>query len=120
MASLITLEHSLPSLSSSPPTTMATSTSPVMIDKPLVDWDQGDVETFLKNNQGTYLLNDACIDLIVDQEYTGRGLLSITQDTLVRSGLKLGHAFTFMSLITDLKLAMGIHEPRKWNSDFVF
>ena len=107
MASLITLEHSLPSLSSSPPTTMATSTSPVMIDKPLVDWDQWDVKTFLNNNKGKYCFDDACVDLIVDQGYTGRGLLSITQDTLVRNGLKLGHAFTFMSLITDLQTGNG-------------
>ena len=68
----------------------------------------GDVETFLKNNQGKYLLNDACIDFIVKHGFTGRGLLSITEDTLVRNGINLGHAFTFMSLITDLKLAMGV------------
>ena len=31
--------------------------------------------------------------------------------------MKIGHACTIMSLITDLKLAMGVCEPRKWNSD---
>ena len=29
----------------------------------------------------------------------------------------LGHIFTFMSLITDLKLVMGVREPCKWNLD---
>ena len=31
--------------------------------------------------------------------------------------MKIGHASTIMSLITDLKLAMCVREPRKWNSD---
>ena len=96
---------------------MAMSTSPVVINKPLVDWDEGDVETFLKNNQEKYFLNDACIGLIVEQGFTGRGLLRIMQDRLVGNGMKIGHASTIMSLISDLKLAMGVREPRKWNSD---
>ena len=104
-------------LSSSPPTTMTTSTSPVVINKPLVDWDRGDVETFLKNNQGKYFLDDACVDFIVEQRFTGRGLLILTRDELIGNGMKRGDAYMVMSLITDLKLAKGVCEPRKWNSD---
>ena len=115
MASLITL--SLPSLSSSTPTTMATSTSPVMINKPVLDWDEGDVVTFLKNNQQHYFLSDACIGFLVEQGFTGRGLLRIMEDSLVKSGMKLGHASTIMSLISELKLVTGVRGPRKWNSD---
>ena len=92
---------------------MATSTIPVMIDKPLVDWDQGDVETFLNNNKGKYFFDDACVGLIVGQGYTGRGLLMLTRDELVGDGIGKGDACTIMSLITDLKLAMDVHEPRK-------
>ena len=87
-----------------------------MIDKPLVDWDQKDVETFLKNNQGKYFLDDACIGFIVEQGFTSRGLLRIPEDRLVGNGMKIGHRAR-LSLITDLKLAMGVCEPRKWNSD---
>ena len=90
---------------------MATSTSPVVINKPLVDWDVGDVETFLKNNQRKYFLNDACVGFIVEQGFTGRGLLMITEDKLVGDGMKRGPACTIMSLISDLKLAKGVREP---------
>ena len=110
MASLITLEYSLPSLSSSPPTTMATSTSPFVINKPFVEWDRGDVETFLKNNQAKYFLDDECVRFIVKQKYTGRGLLMITEDRLVGDGMKRGDACTVMSLISEAK---GVLEPRK-------
>ena len=96
---------------------MATSTSPIMIHKPLVDWDQRDVETFLNNNKGKYFFDDACVDLIVAQDYSGRGLLMLTRDELVGNGMRPGDATTIMSLITDLKLAMGVRDPRKWNLD---
>ena len=43
--------------------------------------------------------------------------LRVTKGMLVGNGMRTGHACTIMSLITDLKLAMGVREPRKWNSD---
>ena len=73
---------------------MATSTSPIMIHKPLVDWDQRDVETFLNNNKGKYFFDDACVDLIVAQDYSGRGLLMLTRDELVGNGMRPGDATT--------------------------
>ena len=49
--------------------------------------------------------------------YSLPSLLRVTKDMLVGNGMRTGHACTIMSLITDLKLAMGVREPRKWNSD---
>ena len=55
---------------------MAMSTSPFVLDKPVDGWSEGDVQIFLKNNQQNYHLKDASI-LIVELEFTGRGLLTI-------------------------------------------
>ena len=96
---------------------MATSASPIMIPKPFVDWDQRDVEVFLNHNKEKYFFNNDFIDLIVGQEYSGRSLLTLTRDDLVRYGMKEGPARNIMSLITDLEQTIGVREPRKWNLD---
>ena len=44
----------------------------------------------------------------------------LMRDELVVYRLKPENVFMLISLITDLKLAMGIHDLCKWNSDFVF
>ena len=37
----------------------------------------------------------------------------LTKDELVGDGMRKGGACAIMSLISDLKLAIGVHEPRK-------
>ena len=97
---------------------MATSASLIMIPKPFVEWDHKDVEVFLNHNKQKYILNKDAIDRIVGQEYSGRSLLTLTTDDLVRYGMKDGPARNVMSLLTDLEQTIGVREPRKWN--FVF
>lgn len=96
---------------------MAKSTSPLMLDKPVKDWSEGDVQAFLINNQKKYHLKDTSINLIVELEFTGRGLLTLTEDKLIGYGMNRGPACTVVCLLTDLKLAKGLSQPGKWNSE---
>jgi len=90
---------------------MAMSTSPFVHNKPVDDWSEEDVQTFLTKNQAKYHLNDASVKFIVEQEFTGKGLLMLTEDKLVGYGMKRGPACTVVCLITDLKLAKGLKPP---------
>ena len=109
--------YSLPSFSSSLSTTMATSTSPTLIKKPLVEWDKKDVATFLDANKHNYLIEEDLAARFVGLKYNGRGLLMLRRDELVGDGMPPGDATTIMSLITDLKIAKGVHDPGKLNLD---
>ena len=90
---------------------MAMSTSPFVLDKPVDDWSEGDVQALLIENQAKYHLQDASINLIVQLGFTGRGFLTITEDDLIGCGMKKGPARMVVCLITDLKLAKGLSEP---------
>ena len=50
------------------------------------------------------------MNLIVELEFTGRGLLTITEDELIRYGMNKGPARTVVCRIKDLKLAKGLRE----------
>ena len=89
------------------------SPSLFVLDKPVDDWSEGDVQIFLKNNQQKYHLKDASINLIVELEFTGMGLLTIREDELIGYGMNRGPARSVICLITALKLAKGLSEPGK-------
>ena len=84
-----------------------------MLDKPVSDWSGEDVQTFLLNTQEKYGLKDASVNWLVEQEFDGRNLLMITEDRLIRCGMKAGPACKVMYLIEALKLAKGLSEPGK-------
>ena len=82
-----------------------------MLDKPVDDWSEGDVQAFLMNNQAKYHLKDASINLIVEHRIHWQGFLTITEDERIGYGMNRGPARTVMCLITDLKLAKALSEP---------
>jgi hypothetical protein len=71
------------------------------------EWDDDHVEVFLKSNQPSFKLKDQHIQILKEQEFSGRGLLEVTVEELTRCGLKMGPAKNIKSMVDVLKVVKG-------------
>ena len=100
---------------------MTTTITPFILEKTVDEWTEADVADFFVKNKTQYHLKDEHIQAVIDQEYDGTIIFTLTQEHLFRFGLKTGPSLKILRLISQLRDSMGPSEPSKWDKlDFVF
>ncbi|KAG8920090.1 hypothetical protein FRC02_001175 [Tulasnella sp. 418] len=96
---------------------MSMSTSPAMqfpeeLHQDVKEWEEDDVQKFLKSNQSSFKLKDEHIQKLREQDVSGETLLEITPEKLKQDcGLTLGAAERIMKIVNRLKEEKGLVQP---------
>ena len=76
--------------------------------KPINQWSEEDVQTFLTANIASYSLKVRSIEILGGEEVGGRGLLQIGLNDLKEWGIPFGQRVNIVELINELKRPKGL------------